>query len=406
MSFNNGSSAFDAAIELEVDDSNNVYIAGTFQGTIDFDPGPNISSHTSNGFSDVFILKLDSSGQFINCLTFGGSSIDGLTAFKVDPLTGSILAGGSFRDTVDFDPGPLVNNLSTIYSAALFVIKLSNTGNLIFAKTMDANLGSNSVRCIQLDSLNHFYISGNFRDTLNIDPGASPLLSPNVGSTYIAKYNFSGNFIWVKQIGGPGSTTNFALSVSNNNKIYLSGQYTNTVDFDPDSGITNLAALGSTDIFIISLDTSGNLNWAKSVGGYNQDYSYSVVSDPLGFVYLTGNYRLSGDFDPGPAVYTLSAMGGFNKTFVLKLDSSGNFVAATQTSGASDDQGEDLILTNSGSVIIIGTFVSTTDFDTNPNGLYNLTATGSRDAYVWKLNQNTVGFNEYENLPKIKLISS
>jgi hypothetical protein len=47
-----------------------------------------------------------------------------------------------------------------------------------------------------------------------------------------------------------------------------SGYFTDTVDFDPGTGVMNLTSAGETGIFILKLDANGNLLWAKSFGGY------------------------------------------------------------------------------------------------------------------------------------------
>ena len=68
-----------------------------------------------------------------------------------------------------------------------------------------------------------------------------------------------------------------------------------------------------------------SLNWAKSIGGPNEDKSNSVTVDASGNVYTVGNFAGIADFDPGPGVFNLS--GGY-QMYISKLDADGNFLWA------------------------------------------------------------------------------
>ena len=155
----------------------------------------------------------------------------------------------------------------------------------------------------------------------------------------------SGDFVWAKGIGGMGLIDNVGrdITIDSSGNIYTTGGYYSTADFDPGPGISNLTSTGNGDIFVTKLDSSGNILWAKSMGGVNYDFGYSIAVDSSGDVYTTGSFEGTADFDPGPGTFNLTSTVNGN-IFVTKLDSSGNFVWAKSMSGMSSGEGQDIPL--------------------------------------------------------------
>jgi len=92
-----------------VNASGNVYVTGNFRGSVDFDPGPGVENHSSIAFVDIFLSRFDSSGNFQRADVWGGSDWD--TGYKVAvDTTGNVYVTGYFMETVDFDPGPGIDN--------------------------------------------------------------------------------------------------------------------------------------------------------------------------------------------------------------------------------------------------------------------------------------------------------
>ena len=87
--------------------------------------------------------------------------------------------------------------------------------------------------------------------------------------------------------------------------IYTVGTFMNTVDFDPNSGITNLTSISSQSTFIQKLDFNGNLIWVKSLGGVGAD----IKIDTLGNPHITGYFAGTTDFDPNAGVNNLTSNG-------------------------------------------------------------------------------------------------
>jgi methionine-rich copper-binding protein CopC len=107
-----------------VDSSGNVYTTGYFFDTVDFDPGAGTSNLTSVGGTDIFVSKLDTSGNFVWVKQFGGTSNDNAYSIYVDS-SGNVYTTGYFNGTVDFDPGAGTSNLTSVGGTDIFVSKLS-----------------------------------------------------------------------------------------------------------------------------------------------------------------------------------------------------------------------------------------------------------------------------------------
>ena len=110
---------------IAIDVGGDIHATGSFFGTADFDPGPDTFNLTSSGGSDVFVSQLDSNGDFVRAQRMGGTGNDQVSGIVVD-ASGNVHTTGSFRDTMDFDPGPGAFNLTSRGNADVFVSKLSN----------------------------------------------------------------------------------------------------------------------------------------------------------------------------------------------------------------------------------------------------------------------------------------
>jgi hypothetical protein len=100
--------------------------------------------------------------------------------------------------------------------------------------------------------------------------------------------------------------------------VYITGYFEGTADFDPGAGTYNLTSAGSWDIFISKLNASGNFVYAKQLGGNDWNEGPSIVVDPGGNVYTTGNFEGTVDFDPGAGTYNLTSAGS-KDIFVHKM---------------------------------------------------------------------------------------
>jgi uncharacterized membrane protein YqhA len=366
-----------------LDVSGNVYTTGYFSGTTDFDPGPGIFNLTSLGGSDIFISKLDSSGNFVWAKQFGGTGNDAGNSIAID-IYGNICTTGYFWGTVDFDPGIGVYNLTSAGSADVFVSKLDTSGNFIWAKQMGGTnyeLGSS----IYTDTYGNVYTTGYFYGISDFDPGAGVYNLTSAGSAdvFISKLDTAGNFIWAKRLGGAYHDYPYSITADVSGNVYTTGIFLNTADFDPGAGVYNLSSAGQYDIFVSKLNAFGNFEWAKRIGGIGLDYGLSISYDASGNIYTVGSFYDTVDFDPGVGVFNMISASGPN-TFISKLDTAGNFVWAKSMEGLWGNIGLSITIDTSGNVYSTGYFNGIVDFDPG-TGTFNLTSVGGSDIFVSKL---------------------
>jgi hypothetical protein len=188
---------------LAIDSAGNVYLTGTFQGTVDVDPGPNTFNLTSEGPNDFYILKLASAGNFLWAKRIGGNTGTALPYVMNVDISGNVYITGNFSGTVDFNPGPDVYDLNSA-DGGLFVFKFDSSGKFVWAKNIRANSFS-----VAVDTAENVYLTGSFHGTVDFDPGPGVynLASEGgdswpYGDIFIFKLDSSGNFVWAKRIGG------------------------------------------------------------------------------------------------------------------------------------------------------------------------------------------------------------
>ena len=372
---------------LAVDPLGNVYITGTFQQTVDFDPGPGTSNLSSPGGEKCFVLKLDANGDFLWAVHFEANASNYGRGIATDDV-GNVYLTGEFGGTADFDPGPGTFNLSAA-ATDLFTVKLDAAGNLVWAVKQGGS-STEVAYALDLDVDGNVYTTGDFGGFPDFDPGpGSFVLSPTGGgqrSCFISKLDGSGGFVWAKMISGTDEVLGESIELDADKNVVLGGYFYGTADFDPGGATFNQSATGSTpDAFIAKLDSMGNFAWAKRIGYDQIDNCTAVGVDKLGNVIATGLFEGTVDLDPGPGVQ--NATSAYSDIFVVKLDPNGNFGWAGHMGGTFGDLPRSIALGSNGQVFIAGGFNGTSDFDPGP-GSFNLTSFGnSFDIFLVKLNQ-------------------
>jgi hypothetical protein len=340
---------------ITTDFSGNVYITGNFSGVADFDPGLGTYNLTSTGINDIFILKLDSFGNFVWAKNMGGTGDDYGNSIVTD-ASGNVFTTGFFHGTADFDPGPGVFNLYGDINYNIFISKLDPSGNFVWAKSLGGMFGGVG-NSIALDASNNIFTIGYFTGTVDFDPGPSVfnLTSNGSDNLFISKLDSLGNFVFVKAIETIGNI--FSTSrLGTNGSLYTMGHFAGTVDFDPGPGIFNLTSFGNGDMFILKLDNSGNFGWVKALGGTGSyTNGKSLAIDVSENIYATGSFYGTTDFDPGAGTFNLNSIG--NDIFISKLDSSGNLVWAKPVISSGNEKGTSIAIDAfSGNLCITGVF--------------------------------------------------
>jgi hypothetical protein len=397
-----GGAGADISRSVAVDGSNNVYIAGSFTGTVDFDPGAG-GPFTAPGLAgddiDIFVAKFDGlNGNLIWAKQMGGDYPDEAFSITVD-ASGGVYTTGYFRGTANFDPNGS-NTRSTSASADLdiFVSKLDASGSYVWASQM-GGIATDFGTSISLDPDGNVVSTGLFGGAADFDPSGSTVnFTATANDTYVSKLSgTSGGFVWAQQIGGPGNEQANAVTVDAMGNIYLTGFFDGTTDFNPDptagTGDFFLTTNGGRDIFIARLSSTGSFVWAKNIGNSgsgiaDRDIGFSIAVDASSNVYTTGSFANTADFNPDPtATFNLTSVGD-RDIFLSVLDSDGDFVLARSFGATGFDQGLSIALHNAtGSIHIIGWFAGSADFDPGTGTLTLTSNSGSQDVFIMKLSQ-------------------
>jgi hypothetical protein len=410
-----GGTNYESALAVRTDAGGNIYTTGQFKGTVDFDPSAGVSNLTSTTANyDVYISKFDAYGNFVwvkqLAAQVGSSSVWNKADDMVFDDQGNLYLSGTFAQTVDFDPGSGVSNLTSGASAESFVLKLNTCGDFIWAKQHGGS-GAGTTTDIAIDNANNIYIAGPFANTINIGPFV--LTGAGNWEGYVARMNTAGTFLWAKRIGSFGVDYFTDVKTNSVGSVVLTGLFNNTVDFDPNAGVFNMTSAGSYDAFVLTLDASGNFVWAKRTGNTGDDAARELVINNTDDIIAMGDYTGVVDFDPNAGVQNLTSAGG-KDVYVQRLTSAGNYAWAGSMGSATDNYGRAMSIDGANNVYVSGDYSSGT-LDVDPTaGVFNLGGTfgsyiskiNTSNAFVWGKKIDGAGINAMWNNTNNDLVTA
>ncbi|HEX2617071.1 MAG TPA: T9SS type A sorting domain-containing protein [Flavobacteriales bacterium] len=401
-----GGAYSDGATSIALDASGNAYITGGFCGTADFDPGVGEFELTAatTGENDIFIAKLDADGNFVWAKGIvGGTWWDAGYGIAVDPAGDVVITGRFYYQggPRDFDPGPGVF-LLTAGHEDIFVLKLEADGDFVWAVAFGTAPDESRGYSIAVDGEANIYVTGYFRGAVDFDPGPGTVELTSVGTwnVFYLKLDPDAALLWAKAL--PISTATYhnegnygrKIAVDAAGDLLATGRYSGTVDFDPGAGTTELTATGAYDLYVTKYSATGELVWARSMGGSGHDEGSDIRVGTAGDVLVAGMFQGTADLDPGSGTLELVAAGA-EDAFILHLDSDGDLVHATSMGGPDTDRAYAVEMSTSGALYVTGWFAGTTDLDPG-SGMLNATSAGSNDVFLIKLvEEDHTGMDEH-----------
>ena len=377
----------DAAYSIDVDTDGNSYVTGYFNGDSDFDNTIDVDLHTSVGQTDVFVVKLNSLGELIWAKTFGSASDDFGYSIKVDG-EGSVLVAGLFSLTCDFDPGESLEMRTSNGSYDAFLLKLDADGNFVWVNTFG---GNNYDKCnaIVVDENSNICLAGSFQEVVDFDQSNDFDVRTSSGAFdfFVMKVNQNGSFGWVKTMGSNLYDNANSIEIDANNNFYITGEFCNTVDFNPGSAEFFMVADGSSNAFVLKLDSLGEFVWSKSFQSNAVSVGHSITVGDLGEAYVVGAYQGELDYDSGVDSVLTVSNGGWDM-FVVSLDSNGNYVWGKSFGGVENGDRVSSISfdQNSMSIFATGYFRSPVDFDPGPDEFVLSPLSNNATLFILKLN--------------------
>lgn len=361
--FGDGNTQFAYAVTTDL--SGNVIVVGSFDGFLDFGPGPLVSA----GSFDIYVAKFNSYGVHQWSQRFGDASDQYAYTVATD-AAGNVFVGGTMTGTVNFGGGNLV---ALGYDA--YVAKFSATGVHQWSQRYgDANV--QILASLATDNAANVIMAGRFAGTANF--GGGNLTSAGAYDAFLAKLNGAGVHQWSQRFGDASQQLGGPVATDASGNIGLTGGFAGTINL----GGGPLVSLGDGDVFLAKFNSAGVHQWSKRFGDATDQYASGLAAD------AQGNWVLSGDFlgsiNLGGA--TLFAVGSYYDTFISKFNSAGAHVWSAAWVGPQDQYSLTLAVGPTGSTCVGGYFLGSA----NVGGAYLSSAGG----YDWYLTSIAGGFVE------------
>ncbi|CAA9220530.1 MAG: hypothetical protein AVDCRST_MAG56-408 [uncultured Cytophagales bacterium] len=260
-----------------VDGSDNVFVTGSFTGTLFYSGGLFIVPLFNSGLTDIFLAKFNSAGSTLWFRGLGGGGYDAGSAVAVDKYNGDIyLTGG-------------VAPVSNLYVTDAVVAKYNSGGTLQWQRT--AGTGGYIDRGHDvIVTASGAYVTGYFGSSVTF--GSTTLTSAGSSDAFVVHYPYSGGgtAAWAKRFGGSGWDEGESIAQVGS-YLYVGGIFGGTATF----GHTTLNALGGAsdrDMFVTSLYMDGSPAWTRRIGSTGYDYGRGSLASPRysSTPYFTGSY--------------------------------------------------------------------------------------------------------------------
>lgn len=366
---------------IAADPSGNVFITGSFYYSAFF----GTTSLTSAGDYDIYVAKLDSSGNWLWAVNAGGSSYDEARDIACDSAGNAYLTG-SVWDNAYF--GSI--QVSSWGDVDAIVAKIDPAGTWQWCKHAGGFQSDYGIG-INVDASANVYVTGSFSGVGNF--GTVGLESVGYHDIFAAKLNSSGDWLWIRQAGGEFEDWGHKIYATGDTDVYVVGVYRSSAAF----GIHFLESITGavSDIFVAKIGTGNEWEWANKAGGYDYIIAGDICPDNLGNLYVGGYFR-------GTAVFgeqSLISLGQFD-AFLAKINPEGDWAAPLQAGGAGNDYCNGIV-SQGASLYLTGSFSQNAGFD-------DITPTnaGGADVFVAMVLANTSVEDDLQTAPPAFLLES
>jgi PKD repeat protein len=275
----------DAASAVAIDGSNNVFFTGYFRGTADFGGGPLSVPYVSD--LDVFVVKLSSVGTHVWSKHFANTGNERGYGIATD-AGGNVVIAGAFSNGVDFGGGTLTsgNGMTDV-----FVARFTGSGVHTWSRRFGATDGSDGAYGVAVDGSGNVVVVG--YAVKAVDFGGGLLSALGSSDVFVAKYSgASGTHMWSRRLGGTGNDYGYGVAVDGAGNVIVVGAIGGVANF----GGVSLTPLGGSDGFVAKYGPTGNLLWAKRMGGISDDI-VRTIGVSAGSPVATGYFYGTGDFN-------------------------------------------------------------------------------------------------------------
>jgi cysteine-rich repeat protein len=344
-----GTSVDDQGYGVSVDPSGNVLVAGYTTGAL---PG-----QSSGGGEDAFVAKYSSSGTLQWVRQLGTSGTDRAVDLVVDSNGNPYVAG----NTDGTFPGQTTGGDA-------FVARFDDSGTLQWTSQLGVN-GFAGVQGMGVDSAGNAYVAGHTNGTFSGQSSAGDF------DVFIGKFDASGTFQWVRQVGTTVGDYVLEAAADSVGNAYIVGYTTGAFS----------GSEGGNDAFVMKYNSSGVLQWVRQLGTSATDYGRGVGTDSNGNVYVTGNTI---------GTFSGQSSAGVSDTFLAKYSSSGALQWTRQFGTSQGDSGLAVSVDASGNAHVTGYTLGAFPSYSNA-GLYDVFAAkyNSSGTLQWTRQFGTTGYD-------------
>lgn len=344
-----GSKNADISKSIGLDAMGNIYISGYIGGAAFFDDNMIIS----NVSSSMFVAKYNPSGDVMWVQTTKGeSSSSYANALKVD-AKGNCYVAGTISGTVSFNSKISFSIQGNSFNDDIFIAKYSSAGKCIWV-VKAGGVKNDVANSIGLDKSENIIITGDFSGNAVFDD--KQISSSGGTDVFIAKYNNSGNIIWVNSIGNADNNSGNLVSVTNKDDLFLTGVDFNPVRYNPQTMI-----IGYYNVFLSKYDALGKLIWSKRISSKSNIYVYGAYADITGNCYITGIYSDTSYFDK----ITLCNINQKEDVYLSKYSPNGDCLWSKSGSAIDNSEGRSITPYSDNNIYCLGNFKATIEFGKN-----------------------------------------
>ena len=351
-----GSTGDDWPADVACDALGNVYVTGTFTGTINFGTGNLVSASAGR---DGFIAKFDPNGLNQWSKRFGDIYHDIGISLAIDP-SGNVILAGQVGGTVNLGGANLVGAVQDIVLA-----KYNSAGVHQWSQIFSSP--SPEWGYINTDASGNILMTGTFGGSLSFG-GATLVSAGGSGDVFVAKYNPAGLHQWSQRFGGTDEDEGLGIAADANGNVIVGGFFNGSASL---GGATFVSA-GLYDGFIAKYTAAGSHVWSKRFGSTDYDAAVDVACDGTNNVIMAGWFN--GTVNVGGS--NLTSAGSYDNVFA-KYNAGGTHVWSIRQGGASDEGVTGIELAPNGDILTSGIFQGSSAF-----GNTTLVSAGNYDGYI------------------------
>ena len=387
-----GGTFFDEGRGIAVDATGNAYIAGA--ASIAFPTTVGAIDTTFGGGSDVFVTKINASGNALSYSTYlGESNIDYAETIAADTAGNAYVGGRTSDGILDFPTTPGAFDTTHNGFDDAFLSKINDTGTALVYSTFIGGSDIDLASAVAVMPNGEAIVAGVTTDgatDLQTTAGSYDTTHNGVTDFYVARFNAAGSaLVYSTFIGGPGIDNIGSMAIDETGAVYAAG--TVSVGYPTTAGVFDTVNVGSNEIGLTKLNAAGTaLAYSTFIGGTQGESANAVAVDRFGIAYVAGS-NFGGDYPTTASAYDTTFNGNNDAVVTIVNQNATALIASTYIGGNLNDSASDIALDPNGNIYLAGQTNSiTTPFPTTSDAFQTFNA-GLNDAFVGKFGDYSIG---------------